>query len=105
MYANMDSLKLTIYRDTRSLLEKKCDEDKDLKDRAKFKDYAQKVADYEFKLSPSNYFVLEDTTVEIAALPYGLYYVDVEGKNEDDGFLEFSVTDIFGLSLTQKNLD
>ena len=103
MYANMDSLKFTIYRDTRSLLEKKRDEGKYLKDRAKFKEYAQKVADYEFKLSPSNYFILEDTTVEIAALPYGLYYVDVEGKNEDDGYLEFSVTDIFGLSLQQKN--
>ena len=103
MYANMDSLKLTIYRDTRSLLEKKRDEDKGLKDRAKFKNYAQKVADYEFKLSPSNYFILEDTTVEIAALPYGLYYVDVEGKNKEDGYLEFSVTDIFGLSLQQKN--
>lgn len=103
MYANMDSLKFTIYRDTRSLLEKKRDEGKYFKDRAKFKNYAQKVADYEFKLSPSNYFILEDTTVEIAALPYGLYYVDVEGKNKDDGYLEFSVTDIFGLSLTQKN--
>ncbi|MBO5862958.1 MAG: hypothetical protein J6Q59_01675, partial [Paludibacteraceae bacterium] len=103
MYANMDSLKFTIYRDTRSLLEKERDVEKHWKDKAKFEDYAQKVADYEFKLSPSNYFVLEDTTVEIAALPYGLYYVDVEGKNEDDGFLEFSVTDIFGLSLTQKN--